>query len=136
MLEIFLTEQRDVRLNGQYQLGDDGRHAVEMARPGRAFPPVGDSGDSNFGGEAVRIDVCHRRQPQQVAAAFLQHRRILRFLPGIAAKILMGGELRRVDEDRCRHPLGVLLPFGHQRQMPGVERAHGRNQRQPLAAAS
>ena len=51
----------------------------------------------------------------------------------VALEILLWPELRRVDEDRGDDALAVALGDGDQRQMPGMERAHGRHQRHGLS---
>ena len=47
----------------------------------------------------------------------------------IAGEILVRGELARVDEDRHERAVGQLAGAAHQRQMPGVQGAHGGNER-------
>ena len=44
-----------------------------------------------------------------------------------------GRELRRIDEDRHDDPAGAAACPSHQREMAGVQRAHGRHQRQGVA---
>ena len=52
---------------------------------------------------------------------------------GIGFQIFGRRELRRVDEDRHDHPIGPPLRAFHQGKMPGVQRAHGRDQTDSLA---
>ena len=80
------------------------------------------------------IDVLDRRQPQQVAARLRRAAGVLGFLARIAAQILVGAELQRIDENRRNHPVGGLAAFLDQLEMAGMERAHGRDQRHASAA--
>ncbi len=43
LLEVLLAEECQIGSNRQQQLGDDGRHSVEMTRPSFAFPPIRDA---------------------------------------------------------------------------------------------
>jgi hypothetical protein len=51
----------------------------------------------------------------------------------IAAEILVRRELRGVDEDRDHGAPRPAPRRLHQREVAGMQRAHGRNQRDPLA---
>ena len=54
-------------------------------------------------------------------------------LARIAVEILVGGELRGVDENRRRDVIRAPPALFDQGHMPGVECPHGRHQRQPPA---
>ena len=49
--------------------------------------------------------------------------------PRITRQILIGAELLRVDEDRRDHPRSGRARGIDQRHVPGMERAHRRDQR-------
>ena len=54
--------------------------------------------------------------------------RILLLAARIAAEVLVGTELGRIDEDRRGHVVGAPPGFVDQRQMTRVQRPHGRNE--------
>ena len=105
--------------------------------PGRASPSQRSDtpDDADRGREAVGIDVVDRRQPQQVAAGFLEHR--ARPLPP-AADSGRGPRSAPNCVGLTKIVAATLsarrLRLGDQRHVPGVERAHGRHQRERAAA--
>ena len=48
----------------------------------------------------------------------------------------MRRELGRIDEDRDDHPVGMFAGEMHQRQMPVMQSAHGRNERDAITFSS
>ncbi len=59
---------------------------------------------------------------------------VLFLLSRIAAEVLIGAELHRVDEDGRCNCVRARLSLLDQRDVTGVQRAHGRHQRQRSAA--
>ena len=73
-----------------------------MAGPRFAFPALRHARDADRGGKPSRINILRRRNPQEVAAVLTQQPAVLFLLSRIAAEVLIGAELHRVDEDgRC-----------------------------------
>ncbi len=58
------------------------------------------------------------------------------FVARIAREVLVRGELAGIDEDRDERALGQLASAAHQRQVPGVQRPHGRNERDLVAVVA
>ena len=56
-------------------------------------------------------------------------------LPRIAVEILVRPELQRIDEDRGGDPVGRACASSISADVPGVERAHGRHQRERFPPA-
>ena len=85
---------------------------------------------------AGRVDRLHGRQEEQVAAGFVEHPGVALRLPGVAVEILAGPELRRVDEDRDDHERAAPAGDLDEREVPRVERSHGRHETDlhPVAA--
>jgi hypothetical protein len=69
------------------------------------------------------------RRPDEIGLLLSQHRKIGCEGAGIGGKILSRRELRGVDENRHHDPVGAAAGTPHQRQMPRVQGAHGRHQR-------
>ena len=111
LLEILLAEQRDVGPDRQQQLGDDRRDAVEMARAAPRLPSARDTPATlTVVAKPVGIDVARppaatagRSPPPRASRASASS------LPRIAVEVLAGAELRRIDEDRRRDPVGPPL---------------------------
>ncbi len=55
LLEILLTEYSEMGSGGVEELGDHGRHAVEVPRSRHAFHRFGQSGDVHGRGEPGRV---------------------------------------------------------------------------------
>ena len=128
-LEARLGRFADRFHGGNEQLADDRGDAVEMAGPMFPFPAIADPRHPDRRRESGRVELVGRRHPQIVAARFLQLGGIFRLLPGIARQVARVVELQRIDEDRRDRPVRPGLRRLDQRQVPGMQRAHGRNQR-------
>ena len=68
----------------------------------------------------------------QRRTAFLVRRERTR----VVVRVLVGTELQRIDEDAGDHEVGALAGFLHQRDMTGVEVAHGRHETDAFALAA
>ncbi len=134
LLEILLAEDRDVGANGAEQLGHHGGDAVEMPGPSLPVPAIAQALDADRRGETRRIHVLSLGQPQQVATRLLQHLGVLLLLPRVAVEVLVRPELQRIDENGGDNPIRAAPRFLDQGDVPGMQRAHGRNERQALAA--
>ena len=54
--------------------------------------------------------------------------------PRVAVEVFVGAKLQGIDEHAGDHEVGVLTGGFHQPQVPGVQVAHGRHQRNARAA--
>jgi hypothetical protein len=110
------------------QLGDDRRHAQEMAGPALPFENRAQRSDVDRGGEPRRVDSLRRGRVEQVDALPLEQLRVALEIPRIALEVFAGAELHGVDEDRGHD--GRILVFGalDERKVPGVQRTHGRDE--------
>jgi len=80
------------------------------------------------GGEARGVDRRALRQEEQVAARFREQLGVPRLLAGIALEILVRRELAWIDEDRGDYPAAMTPRLADQGEVPGMERAHGRDE--------
>ena len=105
-----------------------------MRRPETILKPrYGGAANLEPGCEACRIDRLDGRREDGVAAGRGEKRDVGLERARIGGKILVRRELRRIDEDRHHDAVGLLPGQRHQRDMAGVQRAHGRRQRDRLA---
>jgi hypothetical protein len=132
LLPVLFAKDRHIRLGLVQKLDHHLRHPVEMPRPRRAAKAIGQALDPHPGGEARPIHLVEAGGKDQVAAGALQHRRVAGLVAGIGGQILIRSELGRIDEDRRNHPLGMGPAKRDQAQMPLMQRAHGRRERDPL----
>ena len=137
LLIILLAEQREVGPHLREQLGDHGGDAAEEMRPILVLEP-GERGAfrRDAGGEAVRIHRLGGRRPDHVDLLRAQCGNVGGEGARIGAEIFMGSKLRRVDEDRHHDAPRAPARLAHQFQMAGVQRAHGRDQRDGLPGAA
>ena len=65
---------------------------------------------------------------QQIDPGIAQHARVDLLLARVFRQVLVRPELFRVDEDRHDHAVAGELGLGHERHVPGMQRAHRRNE--------
>jgi outer membrane murein-binding lipoprotein Lpp len=70
----------------------------------------------------------------ELTAAKERHDSAVRELQGIAVKVVIRPELESIDEDAGDHGVAVLPCLGHQRDVAGVQVAHGRHENDATAA--
>ena len=130
LLRVLLAEVGHVGRDHVEELGDDGRHAVEVrATPVGALERLGHPGHRHGRGEAGRVDLLDRRREQVVDARPRRRaRRRARWSRGYASRSRGVVELRRVHEQRHDDHIAVSASAAHQRQVALVEGAHRRNQ--------
>jgi hypothetical protein len=133
LLPVLLAEHGEIGAGLVEQLGHDLRHAVEMTGPRGAAQTVGQAGDADLGREAVGVHLLYRRREEEVAARLGEHGGVTRLVAGIGREILGRGELGGVDENCRHHPVRMGAAHIEEREMPRMERAHGRGQGDPLA---
>jgi hypothetical protein len=69
------------------------------------------------------------RDEDEIDAGCGELEKVAGFVARVALEILLRTELGRIDEDRGDDAFRTALGDGNQRQMPGVQRAHGGHQR-------
>ena len=102
---------------------------IEVTGSVRAAEALGQSVHSDQSRKTGRIHFVHRGDENKIGAGRPQHFEVGRLAARIGAKILGRSKLLRVDEDGSDHPRARPLRRFDQRDMPGMERAHRRHQR-------
>ena len=128
LLVVFLAEKGGVGGRLGEQLDDHGGDPVEMARPGGTAQDIGKTRDRNSGGEPVGVDLVRRGCVEKVHPRRAGECGIGGLVPGIGGEILIGAELRGVDEEADDHPVVCLSRGRHERPMALVQGTHGRHQ--------
>ncbi len=136
LLKIFLAKQRGIGPHLVEQLGDNRRDAVEMARPCYPVQPLANAGHRNIGCKPGRIHLVGAGRPQNGAAGFRQQPGVRCLASRVAREIFACPKLARVDENGCHDMVRHQLCCLDQRDMPGVQRAHGGHQRDARAACA
>ncbi len=138
LLVVLGTKDGDVRLHHIEQLGDDGGDAAEVSRSAGTAQDVRQNRDLDEGlaVAAVRIHFGFSRRKQTVIAGLGKHLGVALRCARIGVQILSGTELQGIDKDTGNDPIRPFQGITHQRQMAGVQVAHGRDQpySQPGAA--
>jgi hypothetical protein len=128
LLGIFLPEVGLLRLHGVEELGDHGSHAAKVSGAHGTFQRSGQMFHLHPGLEAGRVHDLSGGQPHQVGASLLQQRQVAVNVARISSQIFVGAKLGGVNEDADCHA-GAFLPGTlHQREMAGVQIAHGGHQ--------
>ncbi|MNS81334.1 hypothetical protein D3C72_1150450 [compost metagenome] len=135
LLVVFLTEDRQVRLDHVEQLADHGGHAFEMPGPAGAAQAFGKVGHADAGlhAHAVGVHLFDAGREQQIAASLEQALLVGDQGARVLVEVFVGAELQRVDEDAGDHEIGALRSLGHQGGMAAVQVAHGRHEADALA---
>ena len=134
LLIVLLAEEDPVGAHDLQQLEHDRQHAGEMGGPGRALEFGGQRTRLHRGAQTVGIHRRGRRGEHDLDTFVAQQRQVVIEGPRVGVEIFAGTELQRVDEDRHHdHRAGHSFGGTHQRQVPVVQRAHGRHQHHPPA---
>ncbi len=106
--------------------------------PGRCAPQsgCGELLDRHERLRARRIDLAHVGGEEHVRPGAGEQRAVALEVTGIAGEVVGAIELRRVHEDRRDDAIGVTAGELDQRQVPLVQRAHGRHERDAQAVAA
>ena len=104
-----------------------------MVGPELALEAVSELAHVDPGGIALRVHLLGGRREQDVDARLLCEPRVALLVARISAEVLGRAELRRVDEEARDDDVVLLAGGGEQREMPGVERPHRRNETCPRA---
>jgi hypothetical protein len=137
LLEVLLAEHRDIGLHHVEEFAYHGGDTDKVAWPAGAAQYARQAGHLDARLLRLRLWVHDpdTRREQQIGALFLEHLGIARQRARIAVEVFTGTKLQRVDEDTHHHPVGQLAGDLDQRQMAGVQIAHGRHEGH-IAAAS
>ena len=101
-----------------------------MSRPRLAFGAC--LLDVDPGCEALRIELARLRREEEIDALALGKPRILFLGPWVSGEVLVQVELRRVDEQGQNDDLAVGPRCTKQGQMSVMQRAHRRDEPNPL----
>jgi hypothetical protein len=135
LLVVLLAEDRDVGPDQVQELHDDRRDALEMPGPER---PAEDARQARYvhdraAGRAERIHLRDGRQEQHVGAELAEQRGVGLRRPRIGGEVLARAELQRVHEHARNHAARVQVGRADEARVPGVQVAHGRDERDALA---
>ena len=133
LLKILFTETGNVGLRLVEQFGDDQRDPIKMPRARRAAIIVAGAADMDFGGKTLGIDFRRIGCPDQIDTDRSKFFKVRLQRARIGSKVFVRAKLRRIDKDRYDHGIALSLCLLDQGEMTGMERAHGRHQRDPLA---
>ena len=135
LLDVLLPEHRDIRLHQVEELGHHRQHAGEVPRPHGAFPPFRGRARHHAGLGAGGVHHLHPGNEERGHAPAGGEGPVPVQVPRVPGKVLAGAELERVDEHahehRRRRPGGEV----HQREVPGMQRAHRGHEAHPPARA-
>ena len=136
LLEVLAAEHGQIRLHEVEQLGDHGRHAIEMARPAGPFEDLSQLRDANADALACteRIDRIDFGQEQRIASMRLESFRIGIGCARVAREVFAGAELGRIDEHAGDDGIATFAGKVDQGMVPGVQVAHGRHEADALLA--
>ena len=108
LLRVLAAEVRAARSDDREQLGDDGRHAVEVRRAGAApHRSVGQPGDVHRRRRRHRVHLGDARSEHASTPSSSHSLEIVGEVARIAVEILVRAELQRVDEDRDDDEVGL-----------------------------
>jgi hypothetical protein len=124
LLVVLLAEQRQVWPGCRNELGDHGRHAVEVARPRRTFHRVGQTRDANGGRETVGVHRSCGRDEDDVDTGVVAHSEVVIERPWVVLEIATLAELQWIDEDRHHDDIGSSSCVADQLDVTLVQRSH------------
>ena len=122
-----LTKDGDVGLDETEQATNNRGDSVKVTWAEFALKHIGQTHDRYIGGEALRVDFLGLGHIDRVDTEWGQLLCVLDFGARIIGQILGVVELFGVHKDRDDHPVTTCLCGLNQRQMPLMQRAHGRN---------
>ena len=133
---IFLSEKCEVGLDDVEELGDDCGDAAKVSGTRFAAELVAEAFDGDVGDGARGIHFGGRWREENVDGFFFKQLNITVEGAGIFCEILGGAELQRVYENGSGDGIAFRFCSAHQREMPVVQRAHGRDQSQTLSCVT
>ena len=135
LLDVLLTEDRDVGLNDVEQLCDDGQDPREVPRPRRTVPSRGEGCRHHRDRATAAKNLVRLRGEKKIHAARFGETGIAIAIARIAREIFVRSELEWIHEQAHHDDLRALASAVDQREMPFVQRAHGRDERDSLPVA-
>jgi len=128
LLEVLLSEERQVRAYDAEKLGDDRRHSIEVARSDLALPPVRQRPrlDGHLRAAAVHdVDGGREHDVDALGSKVLD--------VGVDAarvrfEVLVRPELRRIHEDGYDDEVGAAGSGAYEREVSFMEGTHGRDE--------
>ncbi len=122
---VLLAEVGTVGLDDVEEARDDGGNAVEVAGARGSVEARGDGAGVDKGGVAGRIHFGGGGREEERDAGVGELAAVLVEGAGVGGVVLVGTKLGWVDEDGGGDGVVLRERGRDQRQMPGVERAHG-----------
>src|SRR5690348_11795737 len=104
-----------------------------MPRTRAATQALAQALDSHVAAAVAAIHLLGVGCEYQINTFLAQQRTVLFQIARIAAEIFLGAKLERVDENGNGDHVAVSAGRAYQGEVPGVQRAHRRNQAQALA---
>jgi hypothetical protein len=98
----------------------------------RAFQNAADARHVHFGGEIPRVYALRGRGVAQIDALGGELFKVRLQRTGVFGEVLVWAELLRIYKDINDYGLPVSARLPRQRDMPGMQRAHGGNENHPL----
>ena len=131
---VLLAEEGAIGFGGDQQLGDHGGDAAKVAGAGCAVQTIAEGWDFDKGGiGAVGIELFDGGAKSTSAPSAAASAQSASNERGIAAEILVGAELRGVDEDADGDVRARGAGGANQRGVAGMQRAHGGNEADGVA---
>ena len=131
LLIVLFSEQRRLRLNDVEQLENDGRHAAEMAGAELAVELVLNGWWLDVVLLRLGVEIALGGCKKDVDAGRGELLAILLQGARIKVEVVTGSELQAVDENAGDDGVSVGARRGHQRDVAGVQVAHGRDKNDP-----
>jgi hypothetical protein len=129
------SEESAIGLGGDEQLGDDGGDAAKVAGAGCAVEAITEAGDlGKCGAGPVGVELFDRGREEDIGAPGFGERAVGFEGAWIAGVVLVGAELRGVDEEADCDVVTRSARRMNQRRVSCMQRTHGGNQTDPVGA--
>ena len=125
LLEILFAEYGDLRPDDVEELGHYGTDTAKMPRPYGPAKLAGDCRRFDLDGLRLGVEFGIGGRKHHVGPGCGEFVEIGLQSTRIAGQIFVGAELQRVDENAHHYALAQLPRLFDQRDMPGVQVAHG-----------
>src|ERR1035437_10156840 len=131
---ILLPEVGAVGRDDVEELGDDGRHSAKVAGTVCPVQAVADAGYFNEGRRAAGNQRLGGGCKENLRTGGSERGAISLKRARVAVEVFAGAELQRIDEDGGGHVGAIALRRVDEREMAGVQCAHGGHKRERAAA--
>ena len=128
LLIVLLSEHGEVRTHRAEQLGDDGDHTFEVARPMWPFHHVAERARNDASLEPWRVHRCGGGSEDRSNPCALAHGDVVVDRTWVAVEVGRLVELEWIDEDRHDDVVCPVCGVGDQRCVAGMQRAHRGNE--------